>query len=220
MCFLINTQSRFASSVFKRSTSTWRFPCFSVVLKSKGKICWKTFDKGYSWGLELEAVKSTLSNKSCSNKKFLADLLLSDIEPLTLRPLCSSRLRSNKKCSVDQLLLGSNLLKNVRQGQTFLNWRPLLNRQTRIRRYSIHVTQQWKFWSLKPFLSFHHQYCDKNLLPTNVLWPILCMQSKFWPYCSTQQQCKKSLPFILTKPSLQPIDQLILDSTMYFTRFM
>ena len=121
MCFLINTQSRFASSVFKRSTSTWRFPCFSVVLKSKGKICWKTFDKGYSWGLELEAVKSTLSNKSCSNKKFLADLLLSDIEPLTLRPLCSCRLRSNKKCSVDQLLLGSNLLNNVRPGQTFFD---------------------------------------------------------------------------------------------------
>ena len=49
-------------------------------------------------------------------------------EPLTLRPLCCSRLRSNKKCLVDQLLLGQNLLKNIFNSKTFLNWRPLLNR--------------------------------------------------------------------------------------------
>ena len=42
---------------------------------------------------------------------FLLIKLISD--PLTLRPLCSSRFRSNKKCLVDQLLLGQNLLKNV-----------------------------------------------------------------------------------------------------------
>ena len=46
-------------------------------------------------------------------------------EPLTLRPLCCSRLRSNEKCLVDQLLLGQNLLKNVFNSKTFLNWRPL-----------------------------------------------------------------------------------------------
>ena len=37
-------------------------------------------------------------------------------EPLTLRPLSCSRLRSNEKCLVDQLLLGQNLLKNVFKG--------------------------------------------------------------------------------------------------------
>ena len=42
-------------------------------------------------------------------------------EPLTLRPLCCSRLRSNEKCLVDQLLLGQNLLKNVFNSKTFLN---------------------------------------------------------------------------------------------------
>ena len=47
-------------------------------------------------------------------------------EPLTLRLLCCSRLRSNEKCLVDQLLLGQNLLKNVFNSKTFLNWRPLL----------------------------------------------------------------------------------------------
>ena len=45
---------------------------------------------------------------------FLLIKLISD--PLTLRPLCSSRFRSNKKCLVDQLLLGQNLLKNVLKG--------------------------------------------------------------------------------------------------------
>ena len=50
--------------------------------------------------------------------------LISD--PLTLRPLCSSRFRPNKKCLVDQLHLGQNLLKNVLKQQTFFNWRPLL----------------------------------------------------------------------------------------------
>ena len=47
-------------------------------------------------------------------------------EPLTLRPLCCSRLRSNEKCLVDQLLLSQDLLKNVFNSKTFLNWRPLL----------------------------------------------------------------------------------------------
>ena len=55
---------------------------------------------------------------------FLLIKLISD--PLTLRPLCSSRFRSNKKCLVDQLLLGQNLLKNVLNRETFLNWRPLV----------------------------------------------------------------------------------------------
>ena len=40
-------------------------------------------------------------------------------QPPTSRPLCSSRLMPNKKSLFDQLLLGSNLLKNVRPGQTF-----------------------------------------------------------------------------------------------------
>ena len=35
---------------------------------------------------------------------------------LSLRPLCSSMFRSNKKCLVYQLLLGQNLLKNVFKG--------------------------------------------------------------------------------------------------------
>ena len=43
--------------------------------------------------------------------------LISD--PLTLRPLCSSRFRLNKKCLADQLLLGQNLLKNVLNRKTF-----------------------------------------------------------------------------------------------------
>ena len=50
--------------------------------------------------------------------------LISD--PLTLRPLCSSRFRPNKKCLVVQLHLGQNLLKNVLNRKTFLNWQPLL----------------------------------------------------------------------------------------------
>ena len=40
-------------------------------------------------------------------------------EPLTLRPLCCSRLRSNKKCLVDQLHTGQNLLKNVFNSKFF-----------------------------------------------------------------------------------------------------
>ena len=47
-------------------------------------------------------------------------------EPLTLRPLCCSRLRSNEKCLVDQLLLSQDLLKNIFNSKTFLNWRPLV----------------------------------------------------------------------------------------------
>ena len=48
-------------------------------------------------------------------------------EPLTLRLLCCSRLRSNEKCLVDQLLLSQDLLKNIFNSKTFLNWRPLTN---------------------------------------------------------------------------------------------
>ena len=57
------------------------------------------------------------------SSNFLLIKLISD--PLTLRPLCSSRFRLNKKCLADQLLLGQNLLKNVLNRKTFLNWRPL-----------------------------------------------------------------------------------------------
>ena len=59
------------------------------------------------------------------SSNFLLIKLISD--PLTLRPLCSSRFRLNKKCLADQLLLGQNLLKNVLNRKTFLNWRPLLS---------------------------------------------------------------------------------------------
>ena len=58
------------------------------------------------------------------SSNFLLIKLISD--PLTLRPLCSSRFRLNKKCLADQLLLGQNLLKNVLNRKTFLNWRPLI----------------------------------------------------------------------------------------------
>ena len=57
------------------------------------------------------------------SSNFLLIKLISD--PLTLRPLCSSRFRLNKKCLADQLLLGQNLLKNVLNRKTFLIWRPL-----------------------------------------------------------------------------------------------
>ena len=83
-----------------------------------------------------EAMKSTLLYNSCSNQKILADLLLKLLklvkqicedffnlsnfykiklisQPPTLRLPCSSRLMSNEKCLVDQLLLGQNLLKNI-----------------------------------------------------------------------------------------------------------
>ena len=53
-----------------------------------------------------------------SNFLFIMKLIS---EPLTLRLLCCSRLRSNEKCLVDQLLLGQNLLKNVFNSKTFLN---------------------------------------------------------------------------------------------------
>ena len=43
-----------------------------------------------------------------------------------MRPPCSSRLRSNEKRLVDQLLLGQNLLKNGLGN--FLNSRPLVVR--------------------------------------------------------------------------------------------
>ena len=43
-----------------------------------------------------------------------------------MRSLCSSRLRSNEKCWLDQLLLGQNLLKIVLNRETFLNCRPPL----------------------------------------------------------------------------------------------
>ena len=47
------------------------------------------------------------------------------LEPLTLRLLCCSRLRSKQKCLVDQLVLSQNLLKNIFNSKTFLNWWPL-----------------------------------------------------------------------------------------------
>ena len=58
------------------------------------------------------------------SSNFLLIKLISD--PLTLRPLCSSRFRLNKKCLADQLLLGQNLLKNILNRETFFNWWPLL----------------------------------------------------------------------------------------------
>ena len=98
------------------------------------------------------------------SSNFLLIKLISD--PLTLRPLCSSRFRLNKKCLADQLLLGQNLLKNVLNRKTFLNWRPLTWKQiifwssfsrTLISRFFLHVlaSKEQKMkdsdWLLKSF---------------------------------------------------------------------
>ena len=50
------------------------------------------------------------------------------LEPLTLRPMCCSRLRWNEKCLVDQLLLGQKRLENIFNSKTFLYWWPLVIR--------------------------------------------------------------------------------------------
>ena len=59
---------------------------------------------------------TSFSNKSARIFFYLNNFYIMKLisEPLTLRLLCSSRLRSNKTCLVDQLLLSQNQLQTVR----------------------------------------------------------------------------------------------------------
>ena len=105
--------------------------CFSTDFTPKATDLPSIFRFASIWSCKAasksEALKSTLLYKSCSNQKILADFIIPILkvsvtnpqglfdlsnfyisklisEPLTLRPPCSSRLRPNKKCLVDQLL--------------------------------------------------------------------------------------------------------------------
>ena len=114
--------------------------------------------------------------------------LISD--PLTLRPLCSSRFRSNKKCLVDQLLLGQNLLKNVLKGvkhffkDFFLlllsfffhrNFTPeiLTNQKSYIGKY---YTGKYTYWKM-----LHRNFVTQELLYRNLSYTVKTNPEKVMP---------------------------------------